>query len=239
MVATISSGPLNVEVAELDVVVEDLYRDIHKGIRNELFAVTNLAGRVDPGDTEAVAATQGRFRDLVALLISHAEHEDEFVQPLIEKHAPLAGIVIAEAHPRLEANLAALEVLGERVLGAAPSDRRLVAHRFYLGVASFTASFLEHQEFEELEVMPALSKAMSPDELLGLHQAIVGSIPPEDMAYTLPKMLWAMNIDDRFEMLAGMRAGAPAPVFAGVCAMAQSVLDPADYDALATRLGIN
>jgi hypothetical protein len=239
MVATISSGALSVETAALDVVVADLYRDIHKGIRNELFAVTNLAGRVDPADTEALGAAYDRFHELVGLLVDHAGHEDTFVQPLIEKHAPVLGVVVAESHPRLEANLAALEVLAERVLGAATADRRLLAHRFYLGVASFTAAYLEHEEFEELEVMPALSKAMTPDELRAIHGAIVANIPPEAMAYSLPKMLWAMHVDERADMLGGMRMMAPPPVFAGVCEMARSVLDPADYRVLAARLGID
>ena len=51
-------------------------------------------------------------------------------------------------------------------------------------------------------------------------------------------MLPAMNIDDRAELLGGMRAGAPAEVFDGVWGLAGSVLDPTDLAALATRLGI-
>ena len=31
-----------------DAVAVDLYRDIHKGIRTELFAVTTAAGSIDP-----------------------------------------------------------------------------------------------------------------------------------------------------------------------------------------------
>ena len=47
-----------------------------------------------------------------------------------------------------------------------------------------------------------------------------------------------MNIDDRTELLGGMRAGAPAEVFAGVWGLAGSVLAPADFTALGARLGI-
>ena len=45
-----------------------------------------------------------------------------------------------------------------------------------------------------------------------------------------------MNLEDRVEMLAGMRAGAPAEVFAGVVAIAEASLAPADMEALAIRL---
>ena len=50
MTATITSIPaLSVETAELEKVTVDIYRDIHKGIRNELFAVTYAAGTAGPG----------------------------------------------------------------------------------------------------------------------------------------------------------------------------------------------
>lgn len=34
----------------LRLVAVDLYRDIHKGIRSELFAITERAGNLDPSD---------------------------------------------------------------------------------------------------------------------------------------------------------------------------------------------
>ena len=51
-------------------------------------------------------------------------------------------------------------------------------------------------------------------------------------------MIPAMNIDDRTELLGGMRAGAPAEVFEGVWGLVGSVLDPADVRTLADRLDI-
>ena len=58
------------------------------------------------------------------------------------------------------------------------------------------------------------------------------------MAQSLALMLPAMNIDDRTELLGGMRAGAPAEVFDGVWSLAGSVLDADDLAALARRLGL-
>ena len=45
---------LSVETAALETVTFDFYRDIHKGIRAELFAVTHAAGSVDPHNVAAV-----------------------------------------------------------------------------------------------------------------------------------------------------------------------------------------
>ena len=236
--SSITLPSLTVETAALEAVTLDLYRDIHKGIRYELFGVTIAAGQVDPFDRDAVAAVAGRWRNLVGLLIGHAEHEDRFVQPAIERHAPALAEVIAATHPELEAQMAALEVLAERATDAGACERRLSVHRLYLGVASFTAAYLQHQEFEEMQVMPALASVLGFDEVLGIHGAIIGSISPEEMVQSGSVMLPAMNVEDRTELLGGAQAGAPPEVFAGMMALTQSVISPADYAQVATRLGV-
>ena len=87
--------------------------------------------------------------------------------------------------------------------------------------------------------MPGLERAIGVEAVVGVHQQIVGSIPPAGDGPSLALMLPAMNLDDRTEMLGGMRAGAPAEVFEGVWSLAGSVLDPADRSALASRLELS
>ena len=86
--------------------------------------------------------------------------------------------------------------------------------------------------------MPALDAAIGFEATLDIHTAIVSSIPPEQMATSLAVMLPAMNVDDRAELLGGMREGAPAEVFDGVWSLTTSVLEPADVTSLAARLGL-
>jgi Hemerythrin HHE cation binding domain len=239
MTATISTIPaLTVETAALETVTVDIYRDIHKGIRNELFAVTYAAGRVDPGDVDAVNAVGERWGRLVHLLVSHAQHEDDFVQPVIEVYAPEYASVIARVHPELEAQMAALELLADRAAASCAQQRRTFVHKLYLGLASFTAAYLQHQEFEELQVMPALAAKIEPDGLRALDNAIVASIPPEDLAQSASLMLPAMNVEDRVELLGAIQADAPPEAFAGIIALGEAVLEPADVQDVKVRLGI-
>jgi hypothetical protein len=229
---------LTVDTADLEVVAVDIYRNVHKGIRSELFAITTAAGNVAPTDTCGVERITQRWSRFVPMLESHAAHEDRFLQPLIEKYAPEIAAVIAETHPVLEAKVTRLAELGVRAAAAPASQRRLALHRFYLGVASFTAEYLQHQEFEELQAMPALSRAIGADELQIVEHDLVASIPPDEIAAFSALMIPAMNLEDRVEMLGGMQAGAPPEVFAGMMALTQSVIAAADYTALATRLGV-
>ena len=61
---------------ESTIVTTHLYRDVHKGIRSELFAVTAQAGRIDPASDPAREELADHVRAMVAMLEGHAGHED-------------------------------------------------------------------------------------------------------------------------------------------------------------------
>jgi len=224
--------------ASFDAVVVDLYRDIHKAIRGELFAVTTSAGRTDPTDRAAKVDLARHVAEIVELLELHAEHEDVAVQPLIEAHLPSLGEQIALDHLAFESRTATLAEQAAALVDVDGDTARRQGQRLYLDLASFTGVYLAHQDIEEREVMPALHELLGADAMLGVHQQIIGSIPPAEMARSLALMLPAMNVDDRTELLGGMRAGAPAEVFDDVWALACGVLHPQDTDAVARRLGL-
>ena len=215
----------------------DLYRDIHKGIRAELFDITLTAGRIDPANLAAKSALSRHVQTVVELLISHAEHEDAAVQPEIEVHLPDVAAKIVNDHARLEARMEDLCVLANESVEAR-SAQRDVAQFLYLELASFTSEYLAHQNVEEQVVMPGLERTIGREALAVIHGTIVASIPPQQAASSLAIMLPAMNVEDRVELLTGMRAGAPAEVFAGIWGLTGSVLMPADYEQLAVRLGM-
>ena len=221
-----------------DLVTFDLYKDIHKGIRSELFALTESAGRTDPGDDIAVAALADHVRSVHALLEDHAEHEDAVIQPALEELLPDVAERIAVDHLAFEQRGTLLVELASSVVGAPTGDRRRLVHNLYLDTAAFVSTYLDHQDVEERVIMPALEAALGVPAIVAIHGAIVGSIPPAEMAKSLALMLPAMNIDDRTDMLGGMRATAPAEVFEGVWGLAGSVLDPRDLAALGRRLGL-
>jgi iron-sulfur cluster repair protein YtfE (RIC family) len=220
--------------APLEVVTFDIYRDIHKGIRAELFGVTTAAGSVDPHDDEAIAALLQRFRALVGLLDGHADHEDRYLAPLIQRQSGVLAAAISQDHGALEGQLHQLASTLENI-SSSKSERRRATHRFYLGVASFTSAYLEHQSVEELEVMPALATGYTVEDLLRVNAEILAEIPPETMTASLSLLLPAMNVDDRIEMLAGIKATAPPQGYAAILGLARAVLPPADYATLAER----
>jgi Hemerythrin HHE cation binding domain len=232
---TITDLPITAPYAPVAL---DLYRDIHKAIRVELFAVTSTAGRIDPAQGIARAAVANHVNDIVELLVQHAEHEDATIQPALEVHLPALAERIEVDHVTIEARMEDLKEMAAEAAALSVVDPAAKVHRLYLALAAFTSDYLEHQDVEERVVMPALEEVVGVDEVVAIHGAILASIPPDEMARSLALMLPAMNIDNRAELLGGMRAGAPAEVFQGVWGLAGSVLEPADLTALAARLDI-
>jgi len=223
--------------APLRIVAEDLYRDIHKGIRSDLFAITERAGNVDPADTADLADLSAHVQRVVRLLVTHAEHEDGHIQPALEEHLPALAEQVEDDHHRLEARIHLLaDQAAELVTPSGAARER--AHRLYVELAAFTSTYLAHQDLEERVIMPAVEDAVGVDGCVAIHQAIIASIPPEDMAMSLAVMLPAMNVEDRAGLLGGMQAGAPAEVFQGVWGLATSVLERRDVEALAIRLDL-
>jgi hypothetical protein len=215
----------------------DIYRNVHKGIRAELFAVTASAGTVDPGDRAGRAALAAHVADVAAMLDEHAVHEDLHVLPVLEAYVPALFERNASDHAALDARVARLAERACGITDAPPAERRARVHNLYLDLASFTGAYLGHQDFEERVVMPAVLDAIGIEGAIVVHEEIVSSIPPPAMAKSLSIMLPAMNVDDRAELLGGVKQAAPAEVFGAIWGLARSLLAPADVRAVAARIG--
>jgi hypothetical protein len=236
---TITLDPTQQAPQALVPVAFDFYRDIHKAIRAKLFELTLSAGRIDPSDEPArveLAARVGRTADL---LLAHAEHEDGTIQPAIEAHLPALAERIAGDHLRVDAKLVSLRDCAVETVEAGRADRRFASHCLYIELASFTATYLEHQDVEERLVMPALETAIGMEAVVAIHHQLLDNMPPEDLMGALAIMIPAINLEDRTEMLAGIRSDAPAYAFDVIWELTQTVLTPPDAAALAARLDVS
>jgi hypothetical protein len=223
---------------EVQMVTFDLYRDVHKGIRADLFTITSAAGYIDPSNRDARVGLAGEVSRVVSFLDDHAAHEDQHIEPEVERLLPVVARRIAADHRSFERTGELLVELAMHAVDATAIAQRGCVHRLYLELASFTSTYLAHQDLEERIVMPALERALGVEGDLAIHGAILASIPPEKMMASMQIMLPAMNVDDRTELLGGMAASAPPPAFAAVWSLAQQIVPKPDVATLATRLGL-
>jgi hypothetical protein len=234
----ITSPPVAAADDDYRLAAIDLYRDIHKGIRAELFAITSTAGNVDPASELDRTALADHVVSVGQVLEMHAHHEDSVLDPVLDAHFPDLAEQITSDHERLEGIFGSVTDLARSVVTAPTRDQRRLTHLLYLDLARFTSQYLAHQDLEERVVMPRLESAIGVERCGALHGAIVGSIPPDELARSLAFMLPVMNVDDRAEMLGGIRMAAPPAAFEAMMGLARSVLQPTDVAALAARLAV-
>lgn len=223
---------------EFRMVVVDLYRDIHKGIRSELTSLVEAAGSIDPHSRGDRLAVSDHVASVSALLASHAEHEDSAILPTLERELPDLAARIESDHHELERRF---DLVVEQSLEftADTADARRRGQLLYLDLARFVSDYFVHIDVEERELMPRLEDAVGVDAVAEMHAAIVGSIPPDEMMRSLSIMLPAMNADDRAELLSGMRLGAPPEAFAAVVDLARALLRPDQFRSLSDRLELS
>lgn len=224
------------ERPRLVAVTFDLYRDIHKAIRSELFDVTVAAGRVDVADELDLASFVGHLGQVATLLEEHAEHEDVHIQPALVQHGPALAEQIERDHLAFEHRMGQVAAIAAEVSTRPVAERRAMVHELYVELALFVSGYLAHQDLEERLVMPVLEDALGVDAVIGIHGAIVGSFPPDELLRSLALLLPAMNVDDRAELLGGLRAGAPTELFDAVWRLIVSLLPPVEVEKLVLRL---
>lgn len=225
------------QVAAVQAPRIDMYAGIHKALR-ALMADTLLAvGRMDSEDPLELAQVTQRVVELLDFCRAHLRHENEFVHPAIEARAPGASAAIAHEHDEHERHI---EALGHSVaaLRACPAVQRGAASlELYRSLALFIAENFQHMHVEETAHNAVLWARYTDAELLEIHQALVASIPPDEMMFIVRWMVPFMNPGERSAMLAGMQAQAPAPAFQAALDTVRPHLSATEWSKLARSLG--
>ena len=213
----------------------DLYSAIHKALR--LFMNDTLArvGRLDHDDAAEVGATLAQLQSLLDACRSHVAKENKFVHTAIEARCPGASERIGDEHAEHLDAIAALEA-ETAALRALPSAG--AALRLYRHLARFVGDNFLHMHLEESAHNGALWTAYSDAELLDIHQRILASIDPAEMALVLRWMVPAMSPAERAALLGEMQTQMPPEAMRCVLEIVRPHLDQCAWVKLARSLRI-
>ena len=213
----------------------DLYGPIHKGLRLFMIDTLGKVGWLDVNDAAELNATLAQVQSLLDLCRSHLEHENEFVHTAIEARRPGASLRIAGEHGEHLDAIAALEA-DAAALRALPGSA--AAHRFYRHLALFMAENFEHMNVEETTHNAVLWATYSDAELAEVHDRLLASIDPAEMALVARWMVPAMAPAERAEMLGAMQQEMPPEAMQGVLDIIRPHLDDTAWAKLARALGV-
>jgi len=214
----------------------DIYKPIHKAFRLIMGETLVAVGRADPEDPASVDETLARVRELVDLCEMHVMDENAFIHPAILARDPGFALATVADHDHHTADFVELRALVDAIALAGPADRGTAMHRIYRRLAVFVGDNLLHMEVEETANNGALWRLYSDEELRRLDHELVQSLPPEAAMKGVRLILLAATPADRAEMLAHIRAGAPAEVFDAILASLSDALSPLDRQKLRQRL---
>jgi hypothetical protein len=217
----------------------DMYSGIHKAMR-AMMADTLLAlGRMDVEDELELAQATERVLGLLDACASHLKHENEFVHAAIEARAPGASELIGHEHEEHLKHIARLAE-GVAALRACPQIalRFGLAQALYRELSLFVAENFQHMHVEETAHNAVLWARYTDAELVEIHDALVASIPPEEMMQVARWMVPFMNPQERAGLLADIRTKAPAPAFQAILATVQPHLTQNEWAKLARALDL-
>ena len=206
------------QVAATQVPRVDMYAGIHKALRALMADTLVAVGRMDSSDSLELAQTTQRVVELLDFCRSHLRHENEFVHAAIEARAAGASAAIAHEHEEHEQHIASLCQAVEALRACPAAQRAPGARDLYGELTLFIAENFQHMRVEETAHNTVLWARYTDAELVEIQNALVASIPPEEMTFIMRWLIPFLNPAERAGVLGNMRSTAPAPAFAAVLA---------------------
>jgi hemerythrin-like domain-containing protein len=213
------------------------YRYIHKALRAEMSSCLSRLGQADPGDPVSMVAALDAVEELLQLIESHLQLEDEFFHPPLRQRAPE---LIERFDLDHEEHHQGMRELRRAIEAARPGAPRNDAHHYslYLQLSRWITHQFEHMFAEETELSAALWQHFSDEEILAIEQRLVASIPAAKARSVMLKMLAALTHAERVDWLGPMAANMPAEAFGDVMLLAAQALSAADLLKLTRALDL-
>jgi hypothetical protein len=216
----------------------DMYAGIHKAMRAFMADTLLGLGRMDVDDDLEFAQAGERVMQLLDFCSSHLHHENAFVHKAMDARAPGTSAAVEAEHAEHEQAIAALSTSVAHLQACARVARPAVAQALYRQLALFVAHNFEHMHQEETVHNDVLWTHYSDEELMGVHDALMASIPAGEMMVVVRWLVPFMAPAERVAMLADMRQHAPEPAFAAVLNTVQPHLTQAEWGKLMRGLGM-
>jgi hypothetical protein len=215
----------------------DLYVFIHKALRQFMSHVVARLGALDLDDADERCAVLDDVQSLLGLLRNHLQHENDFIHTAIEARRPGAARHTADDHLLHVDAIGNLEDEARAVRDARPELRPALALRLYRHLANFVGENLVHMQTEETQNNALLWELYSDDELMALHDRLVGTIAPPEMALCVRWFAAALSPQELALAFGGMQQKAPPPAFEALLAVARGQLSERRWAQLARALG--
>ncbi len=181
------------------------YRE-HKYVSSALNDLERQIAQTDFANVDEVARIKEAFESLSAMLIMHANYEEERIHRLLSAKDSSVHAHAETDHRDQQAQINAIAQLIQEVLRASGDDDKIeIGHQVYLTYRKFVADNLLHLHEEETVILAELQRLYSDDELRSVAAIAYREMSPDDMMHMVQGLFPHMNKYDRYAFLANMR----------------------------------
>jgi hemerythrin-like domain-containing protein len=203
----------------------NIFNLIHKALRSMLYEAATAIQKTDFNNREEAVATIDRLKKVLFAFDNHAEHEDKFILPAIERYNKQ---LVDDFESEHVIDHALAESLNEAIARWEATEdettmKQLGSSIFY-DFNEFIAFNLTHMNKEEKLLNAILWAHYSDLEILHIQQTLINSIPPEALLEGNRWMIASINNQEVIGLLMGVKNSAPGPVFGLFMKLAEEVL---------------
>ena len=214
------------------------YRNIHKALRAAMTKTLTTVSQTDPYEPAERLAAAAAVDDLIHACANHLDHEMTFIHPVLRERGLETVHAFDDDHESQKDVMVRIRSLAETARKATPASAREAFYQLYLELSAFIGHNFEHMAEEETLLTEALWRHFSDQEILEIEGRIVASLPPQEAAWSIEWMSKSLNHPELVELLSGMKAVMPPPVFEGVLGLVRGHVKPASAARLDRDLGL-
>lgn len=203
----------------------NIFSNVHKGLRALLYHTATCLQQADFSNMHEADAVMKQVIEVMDLFDRHADTEDKFVLPAVERFEPAAAAAFEDEHVEDH-------VLGKRIRSLInmfnhnfiSEERVLLGGAVRYAFIEFLTFNLQHMAKEENVLNNLLWANYGDEELHAITREILAHIEPADMARFSCWMIKGMNNTEITGWLKEVRNNAPAFVFNNLFSIAANEL---------------
>jgi iron-sulfur cluster repair protein YtfE (RIC family) len=218
----------------------DLYTNVHKGQRMNLFNLGILAGTIDYSSQKSIGEFYNQLLQMKDDMHLHATLEETCIHPLLTERVPEGAKDLEKDHQEMRQRLDSLVAHFESIRAKRKEFERSreLELEFYRALNRFNAFYLIHIDKEEEIIHPTLWSLCTDKEMRMAFSKVLRSQTPQQTVQSMKVMLPAANLGERIQLFMAAKPNMPPQVFQSFLKLAEQVLTSDDWKALKARLGV-
>lgn len=185
------------------------YRE-HKYVSFRFDELERLIAKTDFRQNDELNRVKEEFEQLIQLLESHAEYENNSLHVLLKRKNSAVYEHIEQDHEHLDEQIVSLRNLLNKISNAHTQEDKVEAgYQFYVWFRKFSGDNLLHLHEEEMIILPELQRLYSDEELRKVEAATYNIMTAQELVQMMEELFPQMNPSDWEAFLTDIKMAVP------------------------------